>query len=347
MKKTLTVIFITLSLLLALSGCTRVGDKTASLSIIYAAAAVLSLVILVGYCSVFRKTFKNHLWFVLLFLSVTVVNIGYFWLSVSQSLPVALWANRVAYLGSVMLPFAMLMIILNVTGTQYKKHLLVYLGVLSGVVLFIAATPGWLGNYYKEVTLVTEGGVSTLDKVYGPLHVIYLFFLVGYFLAMVTVVLRAVVKKRIDSVAHATFLAVAVFVNICVWLIEQMAEIEFEMLSVSYIISELFLLGVHLLVIENQRLKRLVRDAQSQNQPQKIITENDIAGNAELMAAVETLTQTERRIFNAYVARATTREVMAELCITENTLKFHNKNIYSKLGIRSRKELYEIYKQSK
>ena len=33
---------------------------------------------------------------------------------------------------------------------------------------------------------------------------------------------------------------------------------------------------------------------------------------------------------------------MDELSIKENTLKYHNKNIYSKLGISSRKQLLEI-----
>ena len=50
-------------------------------------------------------------------------------------------------------------------------------------------------------------------------------------------------------------------------------------------------------------------------------------------------------IFEAYIARMSTKEVMAMLNITENTLKFHNKNIYHKLGVSSRKELLEIYKQ--
>jgi len=347
MKKLLTVVLVTLSLLLALSGCTGVGDKTASISVIYAAVAVLSLVMLVGYCAVFRKTLKNNVWFVLLFSSVAIVNSGYFCLSVSASLSQALWANRTAYLGSVMLPLAMLMIILNVTNTRYKKRLPVYLFIISGVVFFVAASPGWLDIYYKEVTLVTKGGVTVLDKEYGPLHILYLFFLLGYFIAMLTVIFRAVLKKRIDSATHSAFLAIAVFVNICVWFAEQLTDIEFEMLSISYIISELFLLGVQLLINENQRLKRLVNDAQLQKQTERKISVT-VDGDRldEFMAAVETLTQTERKIFNAYIARATTKEVMAELFITENTLKFHNKNIYLKLGVRSRKELLEIYKQS-
>ena len=65
------------------------------------------------------------------------------------------------------------------------------------------------------------------------------------------------------------------------------------------------------------------------------------------LTGLEHLTQTEKRIFDAYIARFTTKEVLASLNIKENTLKFHNKNIYSKLGVSSRKELLEIYKQMK
>ena len=35
---------------------------------------------------------------------------------------------------------------------------------------------------------------------------------------------------------------------------------------------------------------------------------------------------------------------MQELSITENTLKFHNKNLYGKLGVSSRKQLLAVYK---
>ena len=40
-----------------------------------------------------------------------------------------------------------------------------------------------------------------------------------------------------------------------------------------------------------------------------------------------------------------TAQVMEHLNIKENTLKFHNKNLYSKLGVTSRKHLLEILRQ--
>ena len=91
MKKLFASTPILLFLILSLSGCNTVGAKSASLTIIYGAAAVLSLLLLIGCCRLVRK---NKVWFVLLFSSVLVVNIGYSFLAMSTCLNMALWANR-------------------------------------------------------------------------------------------------------------------------------------------------------------------------------------------------------------------------------------------------------------
>ena len=46
-----------------------------------------------------------------------------------------------------------------------------------------------------------------------------------------------------------------------------------------------------------------------------------------------TLTPKEEDIFNLYVQGCSTKDIISQLGITENTLKYHNKNIYSKLGV--------------
>lgn len=332
-----------------LTGCNSIGEKAASLSNIYGASAVLSGLLLVGCCLVLRK---KRQWFILLFSSVLIVNIGYTFLSLSTCLEAALWANRASYLGSVFLPFAMLMIILHVTNTRCKKWVSVALFALAVIMFLIAASPGILPIYYKEVSFRIVDGAGVLVKVYGPLHPLYLFYLVGYFGAMIVVILRASVKNTIDSTAHAIIIAIAVFVNIGVWLIEQLTSIDFEFLSISYIISELFLLGVHLVMNEMQRLRELVRQkeealqATAGKKPQKAVhlSQDTIES---FIHGLETLTPTERIIYNAYLDGKSSKEVMSELSIKENTLKFHNKNLYGKLGITSRKQLLSIAAQLK
>lgn len=54
---------------------------------------------------------------------------------------------------------------------------------------------------------------------------------------------------------------------------------------------------------------------------------------------LKTLTPTEYRIYELYLSGKTAKEIMEITGTKENTLKYHNKNIYSKLGISSRKQL--------
>ena len=56
------------------------------------------------------------------------------------------------------------------------------------------------------------------------------------------------------------------------------------------------------------------------------------------------LTAKERAILDLYLAGLVPKEVTAKLGITENTIKYHNKNIYGKLGVKSRKELLQCVK---
>jgi len=60
---------------------------------------------------------------------------------------------------------------------------------------------------------------------------------------------------------------------------------------------------------------------------------------SQFLKNLRKLTDTERQLFEHYLAGKTTKEIMALMTIKENTLKFHNKNLYDKLGVSSRKEL--------
>ena len=344
MKKSLTAA-LGLLFIVGLSGCDLTGDRFSGITVTYGVAAVLSAVLLLGgFFSV-----RNNKWFLTLFSSVLIVNAGYFALSAASGLTEALWANRFSYLGSVLLPLSMLMILLHVTNARYPKWLPPLLLGLAGVMFFIAATPGYLPIYYKEVSFAVTDGVGSLVKVYGPLHILYLFYLLGYFGAMVAVLIRASAKKHIDTTAHGVFLALAVFVNIGVWAIEQLVSIPFEILSLSYIISELFLLGVHLVMQENQALKDKLRQKEEaeRTQPKEAKPQKEISQDAadQFQAGLPSLTPKERTLLELYVTDISTKEIMDKLCIKENTLKYHSKNLYSKLGVSSRKQLTAIYNQ--
>jgi len=346
---------ILLSLLpMLLTGCSAVGEKTASISVVYMATAIVSFLLLVGCCCLIRR---KSTWLLVLFSSVFVVNLGYLALSLSGTLEEALLANRLSYLGSVFLPMSMLMIILNVCQLKYRKQLP---GILLGTgiaVFLVAASPGYLDIYYKSVTLVFHNGAAALEKVYGPWHKLYLFYLLSYFAATAGCVVYAICKRRINSPLQAAVLAVTVFINMGVWLLEQFVRIDFELLSISYIISELFLLALFLIMQESPARRADLteetvpgdalpptaeipaKQASAEEPPHS----DPLFSQCEYFAAqLSRLTPTERIIYDRYLAGKTTKEIMAELNIKENTLKFHNKNLYGKLGVSSRKQLVAI-----
>ena len=59
----------------------------------------------------------------------------------------------------------------------------------------------------------------------------------------------------------------------------------------------------------------------------------------QFVEAIATLTPTERRIFDYYVEGHTVKEILTIAGIKESTLRYHNQNIYSKLGVNSLKQL--------
>ena len=330
---------------LLLSGCGPIGSKAMEMSIIYGVMALLSLILLICCCALLRK---RSLWLVVLFASVLVVNTGYFLLSVSENLETALWANRLSYLGSVFLPLSMLMIVLNVSKLAYPKWLPRILISVSVLIFLIAASPGILDIYYKEVSLQWVGGVAVLQKTYGPLHSLYLYYLLVYFSAIIGLTVFSLIKKRLTPGIQVVALCVAVTVNIGVWLFEQLVKLDFEFLSVSYIISELFLLCLSLMMQENERILAAANASPAKTAVQEQVPSDELKRQQKyLLEQLPHLTYTERLIYDLYLQGLSTKEVLEEMNIKENTLKYHNKNIYGKLGVSSRKQLLLLAQYNK
>lgn len=315
-----------------------------SISVIYAAAAVLSLLLLAAY---FILPKKKELWFWVLFTAVFVVNTGYYLLSIANTLDGALWANRLSYAGSVFLPLSMLLIILQTLGIKYSHWLTKILLFISFVVFLVAASPGYLDIYYADVTITQINGATALVKEYGPWHMLYYAYLATYFASMIGFIVWKAKKRNFDANLHSTILAAAVFVNIGIWLMGQLVDVNFEFLSISYVMTSLFILFLKLLQeemvkIQDDKIKFQILASAKPGQEDMFPVDHDKVQTFK--DGVSTLTPTEHKIYDLYLQGKTTQEILEALNIKENTLKYHNKNIYSKLGVTSRKELVAIAK---
>lgn len=323
-----------------------IGDHASSITVLYLVAAAISILLLFASLALHNK----EILFVPLFAAVSVVNVGYCMLSAARSLEYALIANRIAYLGSVFLPMFMLLIILKVTHLRKVKWLPWLLAAIAVPVFLIAGSPGYSTIYYSEVTLQIKDGFSYLEKVYGPWHSMYLYYLVGYFAVMVAAIIHAIRKNALESTTHAVILASTVLINLVVWFVEQLIDLDFEVLSVSYVVSCLGLLGVHFIMTEN---KKLMAQLKARPEPTVVYVpvehpdDTPPPPSEQLLyfeAGLTQLTKTERAFYDAYLSGKGTKEIMEEMNITMNTVKFHNKNLYGKLGVTSRKQLLHTAK---
>ena len=310
----------------------------------YAIMAVIATVLLLGYCVLVRK---KEPWLLLLYVCVTVVNVGYFLLSISKNVEFAIFANDVVYLGSVFLSLSMLLTIVRLCGFEIKRSLVLVLISVGGVMFAIVATSGFLPWYYKEVSLAFVDGAATLKKVYGILHPTYLVYLLAYFVAMVACIVQSIRKKMIASQKYAVLLTAIVFGNIAVWLVEKFIPWNFEFLSVSYLFSEVILLGLYWMMQDYVRLDLIPQPQQATSRAISIDIaampmEEKILKVLSCLKPGEMLAAREREILELVLQNKKRKEIAEALCLSENTIKTYTRTLYGKVGVSSREELYAL-----
>ena len=259
----------------------------------------------------------------------------------------ALWANRISYLGGAYLSLLMLLIVMDTCQIQRKKWMTNTLLSISTVAFLLAASGGWNDLYYKAVDIIQVNGMTRLVKEYGPLHTLYPVYLLSYFIMMTVSIVWAAKTKRLASVQYTTFLAAAVALNIGVWAVEQVIDIDFEFLSVSYIVTEVMLLRIYSMlrdygivqpcgtVVSVQMLTQL----NTRKTPAGQLPPNMEELFCSFAQKAKTLTSAERRILNYYIDGHDTAEIPDLAFISIHTVKKHNRSIYQKLGVASRDEL--------
>lgn len=319
------------------------SGKSGNMAFVYSAIALLSVLLMVGYMLLEKK--RNNR-FVALFACVAAANCGYLLQAVSRTLTGAMIANRLSYLGSAYSILVMLLIIMEVCQSAKRKWTTIILAGISTAAFLLAASGDWLGLYYEAVTIQTVNGVTRLVKDYGPLHILYPVYLLSYFAAMVTVIIRAAKQKKLASPKYAVFLAAVALTNLIVWGVEQVIDVDFEFLSVSYMATEIMLLAIYSMlqdygivqpggaVISVQMLTQLnTRYAAGELPPNMEELFNSFARK------VKTLTSAERRILNYYIDGCEIADIPDLAFISIHTVKKHNRSIYQKLEVSSRDEL--------
>lgn len=318
--------------------------NTGNMTMVYGAVAVLSVLLLIGYLLIEKKKERN---FIFLISCVAIVNTGYFLLAAANSLRMAMFANGVSYFGAAYSMLAMLRIISEVCRMKKRKWLRCLFFGISTAAFLLAASGDWLGLYYTSVDITSIGGMTKLMKEYGPLHILYTVYLLSYVLMMIAIIGYAAKKKRLASPKYVLFLLMAVLLNIGVWAVEQAVDVDFEFLSVSYIVTEVSLLLIYGMLCDYGIIRPetgLVSVQMLTQLNTRPVAFGELPpGMGEMFDSfaekARTLSSAEHRILNYYIHGHEIAEIPELAFISIHTVKKHNRSIYQKLEIASRDEL--------
>lgn len=312
----------------------------------YGAIFLLSLLLIPLYFFFLRKK-QDEPWLLLLCICVSIVNLGYTLVSFSKTVDFALFANKITYLGQVMIPLCMFMIISKLCGYTYKTWVT---GTLIGaaVVLFaIICTTGYLDWYYTSATIENVAGATVLRKEYGVLHPTNLIYVISYFVAMIVVLCLSLWQRKGASQKHASFMMAIVIGNIGLWCIQKIIPWEFELLSGVYWISTLAFLLIWLMLQDYVHKNDIPKytQAESEQLAVQITTMTMEAKLGKVLTFVKDdnpLSIREREILEMIIAGKKRKEIADTMHLSENTVKTYTRSLYGKLGIGCREELYEL-----
>lgn len=314
------------------------------MSIAYGIMLIISIALLVLYCILIRKKDK---WLIVFYTSICVVNLGYLLLSLSKTVEFALLANKITYFGHIFLLTSMYLTIAKLCGFNYSKKLPILLFSLGAVMFALICTTGYLPWYYKSVALTHVDGAAKLVKEYGPLHFVYLIYVLSYFALMITTVVQSIVLKKVSQKKQAGLLTAVVFINIAMWIIEKFITWNFEFLSVSYVLSGGMLFFLYWLMQDYVHKNNLPSPIEEKT---RVIVLDSIpkAEKIEKILAIlpkdKKLTTRQMEMLDGILDGKSQKEIANDLNISENTVKWHIGLLYSTLNVSGRDELFKLLK---
>lgn len=174
---------------------------------------------------------------VLIMFSVLVVlNCGgYYFLSISKTLEMALFFNKVVYVGGCFAPLFTVILLSRLCNLKIPRIVQAVMTIFSTVVLLLAFTIGKSEIYYKSVELVCTDSYSYLEKTYAPLHVLYPILVILYGIILLNYMIYAIQIRKTASVRLIMIIASTGLVGFVFYLLEKILGTNISMASLGYL----------------------------------------------------------------------------------------------------------------
>ncbi len=207
----------------------------------YAILFILSLLVAGIYAGIWRKRFSVFL--TLNFSFIPIVNLGYYILASSQTVPEAILGIKISYLGGYAHIFIMYAIF-NLCNLNIKKSIKLILLGISTFFFLSSLSIGSSSIFYKSISGEIVGNNLILHKEYGILHTLYYIQILIYMVITICATIYAFRKKNDVSRCNLHYMLACEAIPVLTFFIGRLFHLKVDLLPLSYVLSEAVLLMI-------------------------------------------------------------------------------------------------------
>ena len=207
----------------------------------YAILFILSLLVAGIYAGIWRKRFSVFL--TLNFSFIPIVNLGYYILASSQTVPEAILGIKISYLGGYAHIFIMYAIF-NLCNLNIKKSIRLILLGISTFFFLSSLSIGSSSIFYKSISGEIVGNNLILHKEYGILHTLYYIQILIYMVITICATIYAFRKKNDVSRCDLRYMLACEAIPVLTFFIGRLFHLKVDLLPLSYVLSEAVLLMI-------------------------------------------------------------------------------------------------------
>ena len=211
------------------------------MKVFYAILFFLSLLVAGIYAGIWRKRFSVFL--TLNFSFIPIVNLGYYILASSQTVPEAILGIKISYLGGYAHIFIMYAIF-NLCNLNIKKSIKLILLGISTFFFLSSLSIGSSSIFYKSISGEIVGNNLILHKEYGILHTLYYIQILIYMVITICATIYAFRKKNDVSRCNLHYMLACEAIPVLTFFIGRLFHLKVDLLPLSYVLSEAVLLMI-------------------------------------------------------------------------------------------------------
>lgn len=175
--------------------------------------------------------------YILFGLAIVITAMGRWFIAASDSIGQAVFGNKILYLGTCFLPLTMIMLLARFSKIRIPKIIVTILTIYSTLVFAAVMTVGHTDWYYKSTTLIQMDGYAYIEKVYGPLHVLFLILLAIDSVFIVTIIVLAFRKRKTVAFKAVLTIGGLGFGIILIYFLTKIFKSTFDWTCIGYLIA--------------------------------------------------------------------------------------------------------------